>query len=217
MAVIDGAGAGYRPRQSSIGGSAGRIGRSVSQRPRPRPQQTRRYNPPPAPLGATSTGRYSAPAPPPSQGAGQVASIKAPPKPPGIGSFLAKDSGYQRQVAQLRQGLKGFEADYWRRRGDVRGESKTSTRALGQQRTQDLENIEADFAARGLQRSGLYGEAVGDYEKEYGERVSDLERRLKQALSQLGGERTQYRSKYKLSKQEAREAAAERRAAKYGL
>lgn len=223
----------------AIGGSAGAIARRVGRRKSGGRQTgigTSAYGTVPSGgasatiPSSTSSGRYSAPAPPPSGGAGPVASIgggggggggrsrPAPePSAPSMKRFLARDTDYQRQLRQLQQSMRGFRGDVRRKKGRLYGETQTSRRALGQQREKDLEEIEADYAARGLGRSGLYGEAVGEYEKEYGERRSDLETRLREALAELKGESRQYRSKYKLSRQEAREAAAERRAARYGL
>lgn len=185
------------------------------------------YRPPPRqvyrpPVTSGSTGRYSPPAPPPRGGPGPIRRIAQPkpkpkPRPPSVSKFLTRDTGYQRQLQQLAGQLTDFGADVTRRRGTLESETQESRRALGKQRTSDLEDIEADFAARGMLRSGLYGGKVGEYEEEFGERTSDLETQLKRALARLEQERGQFGRKQTLSKQEAREQAIERRASKYGL
>lgn len=173
---------------------------------------------PPPPIRTTSTGRYSPPAPPPSGNApGRVAEVKPPPKPPSVGRFLNRDTGYQQQLRDLARTFSDFEADVTRRRGGLKTETAESRRALGQQRGKDLEALEEDFGSRGLVRSGLYAGAVGDYESEFGERMTDLESRLKEALAQLEQERGQFGGKQKAERQRAREQAIRRRAEKYGL
>ena len=162
-----------------------------------------------SPIQSNSSGSYGAtPSPPAATGPGPV---------PNLNSYLTGDSGYQQQLRQLAKAMNDFTADSTRRRGMLTSEYGVSKKALADQRGLDLDALEDDYGARGLIRSGLYGDAVGDYEKEYGLRASDLDRRQQQALQQLLQESSAYSQQNSLSKQAAREAAIRRRAEKYGV
>lgn len=161
-------------------------------------------------VSSGSSGRYSAPAPPPRLRAGGGAV-------PNIKNFLGGDTGYQQQLRQFAKALTDFNADVTRRRGSLTSEFGLSQKAMNDQKLRDLEALEDDYGARGLIRSGLYADAVGDYNTEFGQRMTDLQRRQTEALNQLTQESSQFRSQQGLQKQAAREAAIRRRAEKYGL
>jgi len=186
-----------------FGGTTGAAG-SGSARARTRTPAPR-YNPP---VRSTSGGQYSRPVNVPMTGPGPV---------PDINAFLNADTSYNDQLRQFSQALSDMQADVTRRRGSLTSEYELSTKALADQRLLDLKNLEADYGSRGLLRSGLYGQAVGDYEREYGNRSSDLSRRQNDALSQLQQELTSFTSQQELQKQAAREAAIRRRAEQYGV
>jgi hypothetical protein len=168
--------------------------------------------PPPKPTAvrakATSGGQYTRPRAVPVTGPGPV---------PDLNAFLGSDTSYQQQLRQFGQAFSDLNADVTRRKGSLESEYGLSSKALADQRGLDLKNIEEDYGARGLLRSGLYGKAVGDYETEYNQRTSDLGRRQNDALAQLQQELTQFGSQRELQEQAAREAAARRRAEQYGV
>jgi hypothetical protein len=198
-------------------GAAGSGVQSALGRPAPRQVTPRARNPrasygggrAPAPrVRSSSGGQYSRPVPVPATGPGPV---------PDINAFLNADTAYNSQIRTFQQALADMRADVTRRRGSLESEHGLSKKALGDQRTLDLKNLEADYGSRGLLRSGLYGQAVGDYEREYGTRVSDLDRRQTDALSQLAQELAQFEANQKLEEQAAREAAVRRRAEQFGV
>src|SRR5688500_3500531 len=161
-------------------------------------------------ISSNSSGRYSPPMNVPGQSPGGGAV-------PDINAYLGGDTGYQQQLREFAKALADFNADVTRRRGVLDQEYGSSKKALGDQRMMDLENIEEDYSSRGLQRSGLYADAVGDYETEFGTRMSELERRQKQAIQQLLNEQSQYKNQNTLSSQTARENALRRRSEQYGI
>jgi hypothetical protein len=165
--------------------------------------------------GAKSTAtRYSVQ----SNSTGNYATPSVPAATAGdINTYLAGDSGYQDQLSALAKALSDFQADVTRRKGSLDTDYGLSKKALGDQRTKDLSDLESDYASRGILRSGVYGKAVGDYETEYGQRVSDLDRRQQDALQQLLTEQSNYSQQNTLEQQRAREEAAARRAATYGV
>lgn len=157
----------------------------------------------------TSTGKYARPSAPPPAAPGPVV--------PSIESFLGGDTGYQQQIRDLQQALTNFGADITRRRGSLESDFGMSQKGMQDQRTKDLESLEADYGSRGLLRSGLYGDAVGDYETEFNTRMSDLNRKQQEALAALQQEQGQFGSANQLKEQAAREMAIRRRAEQFGV
>lgn len=173
---------------------------------------------PPAPVRTTTTrgsissgpsGKYSRPAAPPPVAPGP---INTDPN-----AWLGTDTGYQDQLRQLGLSLANFQADVTRRQGDIGTQYDQSNRAMGQQKETDLKNLESDWAGRGLIRSGLYANAVGDYNKEFEQRLAELLSGKDRALAQLTQEQQAFQTQQQLDQQAAREAALRRRAAGLGI
>ncbi len=157
---------------------------------------------------ANGTGQYGATPAVPAAGPGNMNDINA---------YLGGDSGYQDQLRQLSKALGDFQADVGRRRGTLDTEYGVSQKALNDQKVQDLQSLQEDYASRGLLKSGVYAGAVGDYNTEFGNRMSDLNRQQQQALQLLLQEQGQYESQNSLEQQRAREEAIRRRAEQYGI
>lgn len=164
------------------------------------------------PVRSNSSGRYSAPAPPPPANPGPIKPIT-----PSIDTFLNQDTGYQDQMNQFGNALTQFLADVQRRRGVLTSDYGSSTKAMADQKVLDLRNMEADYGARGLLTSGLYGRAQGDYNNEYNTRFSDLGNKQTQAMDSLNQEQGRFTSQQDLQKQQAKEQAIRRRAEQYGV
>lgn len=150
-----------------------------------------------------------APSGPPASAAGPVA--------PSVDDYLGSDSGYQQQLRELANALAQFTGDVTKRRGDLTTEYGLSKKAMEDQKVKDLDLMEDDFGARGVIRSGLYGQAVGDYNTEYGKRATDLDRGQTNALAGLDTETNRFKSQQQLSTESAKEAAIRRRAESYGI
>lgn len=167
---------------------------------------------------ATVSGRYraqavsrratGAPSAPPETGPGPV---------PDVNAFLGGDASYQDQLKQFANALSLFNADLGRRRGGIETDYASSQKAMNDQKLIDLNNLEADYGARGVLRSGLYGKAVGDYNNEFNTRMTDLTTKEKDALAGLDQENSRFTSQQQLQQQAAREDAIRRRAAQYGI
>lgn len=167
---------------------------------------------------ANVSGRYAsqainnratgAPSGPPAGGPGPV---------PDINSFLSGDSSYQDQLKQFANALSLFNADVGRRRGGLETDYASSQKAMNDQKGIDLNNLEADYGARGVLRSGLYGKAVGDYNNEFNTRMTDLTTKEKDALAGLSQEGTRFTSQQQLQQEAAKQDAIRRRAAQFGI
>lgn len=191
-------GSAFDPRQEAI----------QNKREQPAPQPQYRPSTPPAAVSPSYTGQYVRPQAPPAATPGPIQNIEA---------FLGADTGYQQQLRSFNQALQDFLADVTRRRGTLETDFGTSSKAMEDQRIRDLDSLKDDYGARGLGRSGLYADAVGDYETEYGTRMSDLQRRQDEALAMLTQEEGNYKTQQELKTQQAKEQAIARRAAQYGL
>jgi len=139
------------------------------------------------------------------------------PVAPDINTFLNQDTGYQQQLRDFANALSQFSADVTRRKGSLESEYGLSSKAMNDQKVLDLDNLEDNYGARGILRSGLYGKAVGDYNTEFNTRFEDLTRRQKEALGLLEQEKGRFTSQQDLQKQSARESAIRRRAEQYGV
>lgn len=139
------------------------------------------------------------------------------PKVPSLAQFLQTDTPYKNQLAMFAKALKQFMSDLDYRRNTTKSNFADTEFRMGQERTSALEDIEADFAARGLLSSGLYGEAVGEYEQNYAQQMSDVEKQLAEALQGFSTEQQTFESEQEAAKKSAEQEAAARRAAKFGV
>ena len=171
------------------------------------------YTPPPKKATGTITtgpsGKYSRPAAPPAVAPGPMQTDP--------NAWLGADVGYQDLLRQLALASTNFNADFTRRQGDVNSQYDTSNKALHDQSVIDLKNLEADYAGRGLIRSGLYANAVGDYNKELDQRLAELLSGRDRTLAQLTQEQQQFQTQQQLDQQRAREDALRRRASGLGV
>lgn len=117
-------------------------------------------------VGSTSSGTISKPA--------------TPPPPISIDDFLAKDTAYRSQKNAYQQALKDYEAQYKAELGKYGNEYNAGISKLGQDRTLGLTGLQDDYASRGMITSGVYGQAVNDYNKDMDTRQADM-LRAKQA------------------------------------
>lgn len=187
------------------GGPAVRNGGRTTIRSAPTTTMSGRYRQQAATRRATGT---SAPSAPPPTGPGPV---------PDINAFLGGDSSYQDQLKQFANALSLFNADMTRRQGGIETDYASSQKAMNDQKGIDLHNLEADYGARGVLRSGLYGKAVGDYNNEFSHRMTDLTTKEKDALAGLDQEKSRFTSQQQLQQEAARQDAIRRRAAQYGI
>lgn len=160
-------------------------------------------------ISSGPSGKYSRPSAPPAAAPG--------PMQTNPNAWLGADVPYQDQLRQLQLALSNFNADVTRRQGDVGTQFNTSNKAMQDQKGVDLKNMEADWAGRGLLRSGLYANAVGDYNKEFDQRIADLISGRDRTLAQLLQEQNQFKTQQELDSQAAREQALRRRSESLGI
>lgn len=192
------------------------------------PARRHTYNPPPQHRrggggGGGGGGRSHAPAP---RHQGRVQSVgrqaKAPkpapkPKIPGVSQFLNSDAAYRTGTSELMRALQQFNVSNQGSRADVRDAFKTAMERMGDERTKSLQSLQEDFASRGLLTSGLYSDAVSDYNTEFGKRSEDLNKDRGNQLENLREESTNFAGLNKSKQADLRLDAIRRRAEKYGI
>lgn len=196
----------------------------------PRPAPAPRYNPPPqrsynpapqqrsypsvgAPssVGRSSTGRirptFTAPPPAP----------KPPPAPPSIDQWLQSDSSYITQQSALSRALKDYIAQMNSQKQQYQGQYDLNLKDLGTQRETGFNDLENDYASRGLLKSGVYGQAYSDLEKDFNARQAALDTARTNFLSNLTTGQKNFQTEQQLTAEKAKQEAVARRAAKYNL
>lgn len=150
-------------------------------------------------------------------GGGTTPKVSKPKPPPSLSFWLRHDADYQDQLRAFGRSLSDFMADVGRRKTTLGTDYKTGVKRMGDQRVKDIQDIMNDFAARGLLKSGLYGQRQADYEKQYQQNLTDLETQNKKSLTDISNEEKNFRRQQELQKESARKEAARRRAEKYGI
>jgi hypothetical protein len=151
--------------------------------------------------------------------AGPGKKAPAPKKPniPGINKFLAGDSAYQDQLSTLMKQLEDFQTGNQSDQANVGEDFQSALAKMNQQKSQDLEALQNDFASRGLLNSGLYTDAVGNYDKGYQNNLNDLTTDRQRSLNDLLTSLQQYQQENTTAKSNARQEAIRRRAQQFGL
>lgn len=143
----------------------------------------------------------------------------APPKPvaPDLNKYLAGDSTYQRQLAAFNKSLSDFNTDQTLARSDYQANYGNTFRDIGLAKGDAAKALQDDYASRGMLKSGLYNQDVGELNQQYQNQYGDLSKQQMNFLAQLGQEGNKYRNEQTVQKQNAQAEAARRRAEKYNL
>lgn len=162
--------------------------------------------------------RSSTPKSPPS-GTSKRITPPAPPKPvaPTNANWLRSDSTYQRQLAAYAKALADFQADQGLARGDYETGYQSTFRDIGLAKQTASDDLENDYASRGLLKSSLYNTALGDLNQQYQNQFTDLGKQRTAFLDQLGQEFSKYKNEQSTQQQNAMQEALRRRSEKYNL
>lgn len=156
------------------------------------------------------------PSPPP---VAKTITPPAPPKPapPSVDQFLAGDSTYQRQLAAYNKALADFQTDQSLSKTDYETGYQNTIRDINLSQQDALSDLKDDYAARGLLRSGLYNDSLGDLNQQYSNQRTDVNKQRTSFLDQLVQELSKYRSEQSVQQGNARAEAIRRRAERYNL
>lgn len=150
-------------------------------------------------------------------GGGSSYKPKAPPKPPGIGSYLGTDSMYQQSLRGGKKSLADFLSETGRRRGEAGTQFKQTQASMERDRVRQLDELRQEFASRGLIQSGLFGEEQGRFQQQFTDQSTALNQQQAALLADLLGQEKNYRREHDLANEAAKQDALLRRAQKYKI
>ncbi len=131
--------------------------------------------------------------------------------------WLAGDTTYQQQLANFNKSLSDYLAQYNRQTGITRRDYGDMQRQLNQQGTQDRLDQQNDFAGRGILRSGVFAQALGNYNTQFNSKMKNLQTGESDKLGDLSMEKTNFQRQLKLQQDAARQDALRRRASQLGV
>lgn len=145
-------------------------------------------------------------------------SVPAPAPPPmTLDQWLAKDTSYLTQKNAYDKALKDYAAQDTAERNKYTNEYNSSLGKLNLEKTDAQSALNDDYAGRGMLNSGLYADALNDFQNNYATRQADLERARQAYLNDLTTDKTNFTTQQQLELQRAKDAAAARRTAQLGL
>lgn len=142
----------------------------------------------------------------------------APPPPvPSIQDYLAGDAAYKSQQDAINKALADYTAQYGTQLENYKIGHQGRLTDLNTARERGAEDLENDFAARGLLKSGLYADELGKFNTDFDRQASDLAAALAEYTSNLATGKQNFTTEQQLALQRAEQEAIARRAAQYGL
>lgn len=174
--------------------------RSVSRQPT--------YNPPrvsrPA-VGSTSKGTVAP-------------SVPAPARPPmTLDQWLANDTTFKSSKDAYSRALQDYMTQDTAERSKYDNEYNSSLEKMAQDKTVNQQALNDDYAGRGLLNSGLYANALNEFQNKYSTQQADLERARSAYFGDLNVDKSNFQNQQQLELQKAQQAAAARRTATLGL
>lgn len=170
-----------------------------------RPARPVSYTPPRPAVGSTSRGT--------------VTPTRPAPPPMSIDEWLARgnDTVYNDQQSAYKRALADYAAQYKAEQDKYGQEYEASLQKL--QTDQDLggKSLQDDYAGRGLLQSGVYAQALSDFQNQYQTRRDDLGRARTAYLNDLTTDKTNFEQEQALALARAKQEAANRRTAQLGL
>lgn len=130
---------------------------------------------------------------------------------PSIQDYLMGDEYYQQGLSDLEWALEQFLTENDAAEGDLGASFGSAMDYMNLDKEKALEYMKDDYGARGLVFSGLYPEAVSDYNKEWSMGVADLNRDLASQMRDLGFEEQNMRQSTEMQKRDLRLDAIRRR------
>jgi hypothetical protein len=141
----------------------------------------------------------------------------APPVPPSIEQFLAGDTTYMGQNADLQKAMANFDTQQGQQSQQYGQEYNLNKGNLASALTEANTAMANDYGSRGMMNSGLYGQAYADQQTEYNGRQAALDNARTQFLSDQTAGKTNFTADQGLTAEKARQDAINRRAAGLGL
>lgn len=136
---------------------------------------------------------------------------------PSVNQWLAGDTTYQATINALNKALTDYRTRMTQQQGQYNTEYNMNTGNLATSRRAALADQENDFASRGILRSGVFGKSNAELQSDYNTRQNALDVGKSNYVADLEAARADFTAEQALAKQQARQNAINRRAAKYGI
>lgn len=130
---------------------------------------------------------------------------------PSIRDFLASDQPYQTGLSDLQWALEQFKIENDAAQGDIQNSFGSAMDYMNLDKEKAHKFMQNDFGARGLVNSGMYPNAVSEYNKEWSMGAADLNRDLASQMRDLGFERQNMQQTTGMQKRDLRLDAIRRR------
>ena len=135
------------------------------------------------------------------------------PVQPNVDEWLANDVAYKTQSDQLAKAWADYQAQSKQTEGQYRTDYTSKQAELGKTRELAGQELESDYASRGMLGSGLYAKAYTDYTTDYDNRQKQLDTGLSDFLANLLAQTNNYKSEQDIASEKAKQDAIARRAA----
>ncbi len=139
------------------------------------------------------------------------------PVQPNVDEWLANDVAYKTQSDQLAKAWADYQAQSKQTEGQYRTDYTSKQAELGKTRELAGQELESDYASRGMLGSGLYAKAYTDYTTDYDNRQKQLDTGLSDFLANLLAQTNNYKSEQDIASEKAKQDAIARRAASMGV
>lgn len=140
-----------------------------------------------------------------------------PAKATALSKYLAGDTTYQQQLAEFNKSNSDYTTDYNRQSGITNRDYGTTQRQMNLQGQQDRMDQQNDFAGRGILKSGVYAQALGNYNTDFNTKMHNLVQGKTDKLQDLLSQKTSFLRQLQLEKNAAKQDAIRRRAATLGI
>lgn len=136
---------------------------------------------------------------------------------PTVKKWLANDTTYQATINALNKALADYKARMNQQRGQYDTEYNMNLGNLNTSRRAAVDDQQNDFASRGVLRSGVYAKSLGELSSDYDARRNALDTGRANYRADLSSALRDFQTEQALAKQNARQNAINRRAARYGI
>jgi hypothetical protein len=144
--------------------------------------------------------------------------LTLPPVPvPSIEEFLGSDPGYLTDIGNLDNSYNNYLAQLMQQRNDYEQQYGTASRNLGTARGRDTNDLRENYASRGLLRSGIFGNSLGELVQNYDQQQNSLDLGRTNTLRDFTNDQQNTEIENTQARGSAREKAIARRAAQYGI
>lgn len=142
---------------------------------------------------------------------------KSKSKPSALAKYLAGDTTYQQQLADLNRELAAYRANNTRQNQVTTRDFDSTQRQMNQQATVDRNNQQYDFAGRGILHSGVFAKALGDYNTDFQTKLNNLIQGKNDTLAQSKADLGDFTRQITLQQNAAKQDAIRRRQAQLGI